>query len=382
MTDLILAGARILTDDGFLDDHALLLSGGRIERVVPISEAPADAPVRSLPEGDLVPGFIDVQVNGGGGVLFNDEPTKEGIAAIGAAHRRFGTTGFLPTLISDDLAKVERAIAAVEDAIASGIPGVLGIHIEGPFLNPAKKGIHDDAKFRRIEPDMLDMLSALRGGRTLVTLAPERAAAGMVERLTERGILVCAGHTAANYEEIQPALAEGLRGFTHLFNAMTPFESRAPGVVGAALEHGDSWCGLIADGFHVHPASLRVALRAKRQDRFMLVTDAMPTVGSDRKSFMLGDKFIRAEGGRCADSDGTLAGSDLDMAAAVRNMRDLVGADYRDALRMASEYPASFLNMEDERGAIRPGLAADLVHLDEAGHVQGSWIAGVEETAA
>jgi N-acetylglucosamine-6-phosphate deacetylase len=378
MSTVALCAARVLTPSGFESDRCVLIDGGAIIDIVPRSDCPADAERRDL-EGTLLPGFIDLQVNGGGGILFNDEPNVEGIAAIAQAHRRFGTTGLLPTLISDDLDVVERAIAAVDEAIEQGVPGVLGIHIEGPFLNASKKGIHDASKFKRLDAAAIDLLSSLRRGRTLVTLAPELAPPGAVRALVERGVVVAAGHTEASYEEVAASFDEGLSGFTHLYNAMTQLGSRAPGAVGAALESRGSWCGLIVDGYHVHPAALRVALAAKGADRLALVTDAMPAVGSDRKEFWLGGQRIVAEDGRCSAADGTLAGSDLDMAQAVRNAVRLLGVDLATAARMASSVPASAMGMANERGSIRPGLRADLLLIDGDGHVLETWINGEGE---
>ncbi len=375
MSLVALHATRVLTPGGFQPEWCVLVDGERIAGSMPSRDCPADLQRREL-EGDLLPGFIDLQVNGGGGVLFNDHPTVEGIAAIGEAHRRFGTTGFLPTLISDDLGTVERAIQAVDAAIERRIPGVLGIHIEGPFLNPARKGIHDAAKFRTLDEQALRLLTSLRRGRVLVTLAPELAPPGAIRALVDRGAVVAAGHTAATYDDVQLAFAEGLSGFTHLFNAMTQLGSREPGTVGAALENLSSWCGLIVDGHHVHPAALRVALAAKGAERLVLVTDAMPTVGSDQRSFQLAGQRIECDGDRCTASDGTLAGSNLNMAAAIRNAVRLMGVDVATAVRMASRVPASVIGLADERGSITPGMRADLVLVDSANNVVESWISG------
>ena len=369
---------RVLTPNGFESGLALLLDDGTILEVLAARDCPADADRREL-DGDLLPGFIDLQVNGGGGVLFNDQPTVEGITAIARAHRRFGTTGMLPTLISDDLDVVERAIRAVDEAMERGVPGVLGIHIEGPFLNAAKKGIHDAAKFRLLDQQAIELLSSLKHGRTLVTLAPELAPPGAVRALTERGVVVAAGHTDATFEQVTAALDKGLAGFTHLYNAMTQLGSRAPGAVGAALDDPRSWCGLIVDGHHVHPAALRVALRAKGADKLALVTDAMPTVGSEVKEFRLGGRRIVARDGRCTDDAGTLAGSDLDMATAVRNAEAMMGLDFATAVRMASESPARAIGLAGLHGTIAAGARADLVLMDSDRLVVETWIGGVAE---
>jgi len=372
-----LVGGRVLNGKGFVGGLGVVIEGARITAVVPEAEALARADSRhDLAGGRLAPGFVDTQVNGGGGVLFNDELSVEAIEAIGAAHRRFGTTGFLPTLISDDLGAIDRALRAVEAALAAGVPGVLGVHVEGPFINAARAGIHDKAKFRLLDERAIDLLTSMRAGRALVTLAPELTEPGMIRQLADAGVVVAAGHTDASYEEIREALDTGVTGFTHLFNAMSPMASRAPGATGAALEDANSWCGVIVDGRHVHPAVLRVALRCRPLDRFMLVTDAMPSVGLSEKTFTLQGQTITVEDGVCVAPDGTLAGSDLDMAAAVRNTVEMLGVDEAAAARMASLNPASFLGLDHELGRIAPGQRADLVLLDDAGRAEATWIAG------
>jgi N-acetylglucosamine-6-phosphate deacetylase len=373
----VLVNGRVLTPDGLVA-ATVVVEGERIAEVRP--PAPGE-PGFDLAGGYLLPGFIDAQVNGGGGALFTDTPTVEAIATIGAAHRRFGTTGFLPTLISDDLAAVATAIRAVDEAIAEGVPGVLGIHIEGPFLSSDRKGIHDASKFRILDDAAFDLLTSLRRGKTLVTLAPEATTPQMIRRLVDAGVVVAAGHTNADYDTIRAALDAGLSGFTHLFNAMSPLTSREPGAVGAALEDEASWCGLIVDGRHVHPAVLRVALRARRRDRFMLVTDALSSVGMAEKSFTMQGRAIRVVDGVCVDEHGTLAGSDLDMASAVRNIMAIAGLTVGEAAALASATPAAFLGLQDEFGAIAPGRRADLVATDADLRVRRTWIAGRSEAA-
>ncbi|UXI68968.1 N-acetylglucosamine-6-phosphate deacetylase [Tahibacter amnicola] len=372
-----LIGARILGESGFIDDHAVLHADGRIIAVVPQDDwRVARATPQALHGEYLVPGFIDCQVNGGGDALFNASPTVDTIRRIGAAHRQFGTTGFLPTLISDDKDVMQAAIAAVADAIRQGVPGVLGIHLEGPYLSTARRGAHDASKFHRPDDSDLDWLATPTGGCTVLTLAPEELDAPLLRRIADRGILLCAGHTAATYAQTRAGLANGVRGFTHLFNAMTPLTSREPGVVGAALEDPDSWCGIIADGHHVHPASLRIALAAKPRGKVFLVTDAMPPVGGVQTSFHLGGQAVETVGGICRNADGSLAGSALDMASAVRNSVRELGQPLEEALRMASAYPAEFLGIAATRGRIATGQAADFASLDADLAVTGTWING------
>ncbi len=375
---IALVNGRVLRDREFAEGLAVLIEGDRIAAIVPVKDAHAGSLRRvDLDGGVLLPGFIDVQVNGGGGFLFNDSRDVDTIRRIGAAHRRFGTTGFLPTLISDDLEVVEEAMRAVDAAIEAGVPGVLGIHVEGPFLSVARKGVHDPNWFRELDEGGIRLLTSLRRGRTLVTLAPEMTTPGFIDKLAAAGVIVCAGHTDASYGEIREALKHGLQGFTHLFNAMSQLTSRQPGAVGAALEDEESWCGIIVDGQHVDPAVLRIALRCKRHDRFMLVTDAMPSVGTSQKSFTLQGRAISVEGAACVDEDGNLAGSDIDMAGAVRNAVAMLGITLPEAVRMASGYPAAFLGLQDNIGRIAPGLRANLVLADDALSVRETWIDGV-----
>lgn len=383
MNDLVLINGRVLTERGLEDGLAVRLTKGRIAAVGPATDLGGGAIARrDLEGGLLLPGFIDTQVNGGGGVLFNDQPTVSGLARIGAAHRRFGTTGFLPTLISDTLETVGAAIAATRQALELGVPGVLGLHIEGPFLNSRRKGIHDASTFRVLDEPALDLLSSLKTGRTLVTLAPETTQPRMIQRLARAGVVVSAGHTDAPYSDVRAALDHGLTGFTHLFNAMSPLTSREPGAVGAALENPSAWCGLIVDGKHVDPVVLKLALRCRPLDRFMLVTDAMPCVGSDQTRFSLRGKPITVREGACYDDHGTLAGSDLDMMSAVRNAMRLLDLDLAQAVAMASRNPADFLGLGHELGRIAPGYRADLVLADDALNVIDTWIGGRDTASA
>jgi N-acetylglucosamine-6-phosphate deacetylase len=373
---MILHGARIVTPDGVLDGCALTIEGGRIAALGPV---PGDREhAGDLGGGWLLPGFIDTQVNGGGDVLFNDMPTIEGIAAIGAAHRRFGTTGFLPTLVSDTLDVIERALEAVEAAMAQGVPGVLGIHVEGPALEMERRGVHAADRIRPLDEAMLALLCRPTDGVRLVTLAPELAGEGTIERLVASGAVVAAGHSHADYEQTRVALARGVTGFTHLFNAMSPLASRAPGMVGAALEDRASWCGLIADGSHVHPAAMRAAVRARGVDGIMLVTDAMPPVGGSRASFTLCGNRVTRIGESLRDERGALAGSLLTMAQAVRNAVQWFDLPMPAASALAASNAARFIGIASERGVIAPGMAADLVHLDDTLQVTRTWIGGTE----
>jgi len=371
-----LVNGRLLLDGRFVEGMAVLLEGDRIASVESEADLPSGLERHDLESGLLVPGFIDTQVNGGGSVLFNDAPTVETIRTIGRAHRTFGTTGFLPTLISDDLHVIQSGIEAVEAAIAEGVPGVLGIHIEGPFLNEHRKGIHDADKIRALDEEGYDVLTSMKSGRTMVTVAPECTTPEMIARLVAAGVIVSAGHSNGSYAEVSAAIAAGLSGVTHLFNAMSPLGAREPGVVGAALNDDSTWCGIIVDGQHVSPATLKVALRCKPHDKLMLVTDAMPSVGWGSKEFILQGKRITARDGACFDEDERLAGSDLDMAWAVRNAVELLDLPVETAFAMASAAPATFLGFGRERGKIAAGYQADLALLGDDLIVRETWIGG------
>jgi N-acetylglucosamine-6-phosphate deacetylase len=370
------AARRIFDGETLLDNAAVVVDGARIVAVLPRADVDATLPVRDLPDSLwLVPGFIDIQVNGGGDALFNDDPAPQTIRTIVAAHRRFGTTALLPTLISDGTAKMKAALAAV-DALAASEPGVLGIHFEGPFLSLQKAGVHDPRMFRRPAADELALLAASRKGVTLVTLAPEEVAAGTIAKLAAGGVRVALGHSMATYAQTVAAMAEGLTGFTHLFNAMRPMQAREPGPIAAALESPNAWYGLIVDGIHVAPAMLRMALRGAGHP--ILVTDAMPPVGGSSPSFSLNGETIVLRDGRCARGDGTLAGAGLDMASAVRNCVRLLDVPLTEALRFASTNPATFLGLGDSLGRLAPGFRADMVALDSAAiEVRHTWVAGV-----
>lgn len=357
------------------EDAAVVIEGSLIATVQPLVELTRDHLVHRLPPGAwLAPGFIDVQVNGGGDVLFNDAPTPESILTIAAAHRSFGTTGLLPTFITDTREKTRAALVAAQQALRRE-PSVLGIHLEGPHLSPEKPGVHDPSLIRAPDDRDLDMLCSDWEGTRLITLAPERVPKGFIAKLVSAGWHVSLGHSAATYHETCTAMAEGLSGFTHLFNAMRPLSSREPGPIAAALETPGVWYGLIVDGYHVSLPILRLALRGLSQP--MLVTDAMPPVGGARARFQLYERDIHVAAGACRTTDGTLAGTTLDMATAVRNCVELLQIPLPDALRFASTHPAEFVGLGDILGRLARGYRADLVAIDAVTlTVLGTWVAG------
>ena len=373
---------RLFDGQGWRDNAAVLVEGGRIRAITAWSEISESAERHQVRGGSFVTaGLVDLQVNGGGGVLLNDEPTSDTMLGIARVHRRFGTTGLLPTLITDSREKTLAAIAAAKDC--AGSEGVLGLHLEGPFINPVRTGIHRKEHAVRAHMDDIAWLAPLGEiGRSVVTLAPECVPLGFIRELTSCGIRVCAGHTEASATVLLNAIEEGLSGVTHLFNAMPPFGSRAPGPVGMTFADSRLTAGLIVDGLHVDPISVCAAFAAKGANRIALVTDAMPTVGANIDEFeLLGTKIV-LRNGRLAGEGGTLAGAHLDMASAVRNAVQLANIPLEQALIAASRTPARFLGLGQERGTIAPGARADLVALNSNLEVSAIWIGGIPQDVA
>jgi N-acetylglucosamine-6-phosphate deacetylase len=348
---------RLFDGFDFRKHHAVLVEDGVVLDLVEPGGVPDEAERHMLPAGHMIaPGYIDLQVNGGGGVLLNDDPSAVAMASIAAAHRALGTAAILPTLISGSPAQVERALSAA----VPPIPGVIGLHVEGPHLAPSRRGIHPESAIRPLTDPDLDQLCAFPD-RLLVTLAPERVAPSAIARLTERGVIVFAGHTEADAQTMRRALDAGLRGITHLFNAMPGPTARAPGPAGTALDDPRCMAGIILDRLHVDPAMVRLAWRCMGPDRLFLVSDAMPTVGATTTSFRLGDTEIRLADGRLTGPDGTLGGAHLCLAEAVRHAI-AIGIPAGDALRMATSTPARAIGTD--HGRIAPGVQANFIVLD------------------
>ena len=373
---IALTGARVFTGESFLDDHAVVISGARIAQVVPRQVIGA-MQSQDLDGGILAPGFIDVQVNGGGGALLNDAPTVETVRTIATSHRTFGTVGLLPTVITDAPSVLKQATEAVREARAQGVPGVLGIHIEGPFLDAERKGAHALRFIREMTEADAAWIGSLSCGAVMLTLAPNRVTPALIRQLVAAGVLVSLGHAEASYVQAIAALAAGARAFTHLYNAMSQLNGRDPGMVGAALADRDSFVGIIADGFHVHDEAMQVAFAAKSPDRMMLVSDAMPPAAGGPSLFELQGRTVRRDNGRLQLEDGTLAGSNLTMDQAVRHCVQHLKLDVAAVLRMASLTPARFLRLDHELGRIVPGHLASLVHLSDDLEVRATWINGL-----
>lgn len=359
-------GATIFDGQVMHEDCALLVTDERIDGIVDKDKVGADYKCARLEGGILSAGFIDLQVNGGGGILFNEMPTLKGIQIICDAHLKFGTTALFPTLITDTVDITKRALEAAVQAQSNNIPGFLGLHLEGPHLSIEKKGAHKDDLIRPMTDEDLDLLCAAKShlDNLLVTLAPESVSDEQVSVLTKLGIRVSLGHSAATAFKAEKFFMAGASSVTHLYNAMSPLTHREPGIVGAALNADKVYCGLIADGFHVDPDAINIALKMKTgEGKLYLVTDAMSTIGTEQEEFTLNDRKIQRKNGRLTLSDGTLAGADLDMISAVQFMTESTNCTKDEALRMASSYPANYLNIHQNHGQLTSGAYCNIVHL-------------------
>lgn len=364
---------RLFNGHAFLDEQVLTIVDGQI---IDIDQDISNSDISV--NGLVVPGYIDLQVNGGGGALFNDSPSVDNLKKIMSAHAKFGTTAMMPTLITDKVEVMQQAAEAIAQAIKEVVPGIVGIHFEGPHLSVEKKGTHCANYIRAISDAEWKILSRQDIGQVIVTLAPETVSTEDVSRMVELGIKVCLGHTNADYKTTQQAINAGASGFTHLFNAMSPLQGREPGVVGAALLNNHTSCGLIVDGFHVDDASCKLAIQAKPQGKVFLVTDAMPPVGTDQTQFALYDRTVYVDNGKLTSTTGELAGSSLDMASAVKNTHQRLGVELSESIRMASLYPAQYLyqNQTVIRGELTPGKQADMLVLNDDLSVKETWISG------
>ncbi len=373
MTQLRIHTPKLFDGERFLQEQVLTIADGKI---LAIDEDTSQVDV--VASGLVVPGYIDLQVNGGGGALFNDQPSVAKLKTIMAAHAKFGTTAMLPTLITDKVSVMAQAADAIAQAIKENVPGIIGVHFEGPHLSVAKKGTHCADYIRAISDEEWQVLSRQDIGEVMVTIAPETVSPAEIQRMVELGIKVCLGHTNADYQTAEQAVNAGASGFTHLFNAMSPLQGREPGVVGCALLNDTTSCGLIVDGHHVDYASCKLAIKTKPQGKVFLVTDAMPPVGTEQTQFALYDRTVYVEDGKLTSTTGELAGSSLDMATAVKNTYEGLGVSLDESLKMAALYPAQYIYQGKEvvRGELKVGKQADFLILNDDLTVSQTWISG------
>ncbi len=375
-TTFAISAPSIFDGAHFLHDHCVIVCDQTVERLVPVAQCSPSLEIVTLPDGTLAPGLIDLQVNGGGDLMFNNDPCETTLATMQSAHRATGTTAMMPTLISDTRDIQERAVAAVRAARASALPGILGIHLEGPYFELARRGAHRADMIRQASDQDINWLCSLTDMPVIVTLAPEHTTPGQIRQLCAAGIHVCAGHSNAGHGQMMAAVGEGLEGVTHLFNAMSPLAAREPGVAGTALAEASLWAGIIADGHHVHPANIHLAQRIKPPGKLVLVTDAMATAGGSSNTFTLYGEQISVSDGKLVNADGALAGSAIGLIEAVGYAAGTVGIALQECLRMASLYPAAILGLDNTLGRIASGYRADFVHFDDSYNVHNTWLAG------
>lgn len=359
-----LTHCNLYTEQQVLTDRALLIEADRIQAIPPIEQLPATCEAIDLEGATVAPGFIDLQLNGCGGVMFNDAITPETLEIMHRTNLQSGTTSYLPTLITTSDRDMQTALEVVAAYRQHSPFNVLGLHLEGPYLNPKRKGIHNATYVRQPDRAMLEQIAA--AGRSvvkLVTLAPEQVAPSEIQQLVAQGILVSAGHTDATYEQAIAGFEAGVGMVTHLFNAMSPWQGRNPGMVGAVFSRSEVYAGVIADGHHVHFASIGLAHRLK-PGKLLLVTDATPPVGTQMESFWIGGQEVFYRDGKCVSADGTLGGSALTMIEAIANCVHHLDLPLAEALRMASLYPAEAIGVDDQLGKIKPGYVANLAIMD------------------
>ncbi|MGG6295411.1 N-acetylglucosamine-6-phosphate deacetylase [Leptolyngbya sp. AN02str] len=376
-----LTNATVYTSQRVLQNHAVLMEGDRIVEVLPTANVPSTYPAVDVGGAHVAPGFVDLQLNGCGGVMFNDAIAPETLDIMHRTNLQSGTTSYLPTLITASDEEMLAAMDLVQQYRQQHPYQVLGLHLEGPYLNPIRKGIHNGDDVRPVDAAMLHKIAQYgRGTVKLVTMAAELAQPDDIQELIEAGIVISMGHSHATYEQAIAMFDAGVSMATHLFNAMTPWQGRSPGVVGAVFHHPKVTAGIIADGHHVHFASIALAKHILG-DRLFFVTDATPPVGTNLDSFAIGGQQVFYRDGKCISADGTLGGSALTMIEAVANGVQQAGIPLDEALRMASTYPARAIAMEDELGAIAPGYVANLVVFSDAFQILGVCEAGTYRPA-
>jgi len=370
-----LIGAQLFSGKEFFDNRALLIDGENIIDVINEHDIPNNFEIQKLNGGILSPGFIDLQVNGGGGKLFNNSPDKESLNAIIEAHQHFGTTSIMPTVISDSLNVLKRCATTISEEIECN-KSLLGVHIEGPFFNVKYRGVHQKQYINTINSDYLNLFESLQDFPVMLTLAPECISTKQLKHLKSLGFKILAGHTDASYDQLEEAIKYGLDGFTHLFNAMGQISAREPGVVGSALTFDNTTASIIVDLHHVHPSLIQMAYKQKPQGKLFFVSDSMATIHHGEPSFELYDEVVSESNGRIINSEGKLAGSSITQIDAIKNAYQSCNIPLNEALAMASRYPAEYLGVANYLGSLESGYRADLTHFSLDFQVQNVWVAG------
>ena len=370
-----LIGAQLFSGKEFFDNRALLIDGENIIDIINEHDVPKNFEIQKLNGGILSPGFIDLQVNGGGGKLFNNSPDKESLNTIIEAHQHFGTTSIMPTVISDSLNVLKKCTTTISEEIENN-KSLLGVHIEGPFFNVKYRGVHQKQYINTINSDYLNLFESLKDFPVMLTLAPECISNKQLKHLKSLGFKILAGHTDASYDQLEEAIKYGLDGFTHLFNAMGQISAREPGVVGSALTFDNAAVSIIVDLHHVHPSLIQMAYKQKPQGKLFFVSDSMATIHHGEPSFELYDEIVSESKGRIINSEGKLAGSSITQIDAIKNAYQSCNIPLDEALAMASRYPAEYLGVANYLGSLKSGYRADLTHFDLDFQVQNVWVAG------
>ena len=370
-----ITGSKLFNGIDFIEHKALLIEDQHIAGIVNKDAIPTDFQVKKLDGGILSPGFIDLQVNGGGGKLFNNSPDKESLNTIISAHQYFGTTSIMPTVISDSLNILQKCTNTISNEINNN-HSLLGIHIEGPFFNVKYRGVHQKQYINTINASYLNLFETLDKFPVMLTLAPECISIKQLKHLKSLGFKILAGHTDANYDQLEEAVKYGLDGFTHLFNAMGQISAREPGVVGSAFDFDETSASIIVDLHHVHPSLINLSFKQKPKGKLFFVSDSMATINHGEPSFELYDEVVSESNGRIINSEGKLAGSSITQIDAIKNAYQKCSIPLESAISMATLYPAEYLGVSDYIGQLKKGYRADLAHFDSNFHVQNVWLAG------
>ena len=370
-----ITGSKLFNGIDFIEHKALLIDDQHITGIVNEDAIPTEFQVKKLEGGILSPGFIDLQVNGGGGKLFNNSPDKESLNTIISAHQYFGTTSIMPTVISDSLNILQKCTDTISNEIDNN-HSLLGIHIEGPFFNVKYRGVHQKQYINTINASYLNLFETLDKFPVMLTLAPECISIKQLKHLKSLGFKILAGHTDANYDQLEEAIKYGLDGFTHLFNAMGQISAREPGVVGSAFEFDETSASIIVDLHHVHPSLINLSFKQKPKGKLFFVSDSMATINHGEPSFELYDEVVSESNGRIINSEGKLAGSSITQIDAIKNAYQKCSIPLESAISMATLYPAEYLGVSDYIGQLKKGYRADLAHFDSNFHVQNVWLAG------
>ena len=370
-----ITGSKLFNGIDFIEHKALLIEDQHIAGIVNKDAIPTDFQVKKLEGGILSPGFIDLQVNGGGGKLFNNSPDKESLNTIISAHQYFGTTSIMPTVISDSLNILQKCTDTISNEIDNN-HSLLGIHIEGPFFNVKYRGVHQKQYINTMNASYLNLFETLDKFPVMLTLAPECISIKQLKHLKSLGFKILAGHTDANYDQLEEAVKYGLDGFTHLFNAMGQISAREPGVVGSAFDFDETSASIIVDLHHVHPSLINLSFKQKPKGKLFFVSDSMATINHGEPSFELYDEVVSESNGRIINSEGKLAGSSITQIDAIKNAYQKCSIPLESAISMATLYPAEYLGVSDYIGQLKKGYRADLAHFDSNFHVQNVWLAG------